>query len=799
MTTGESKQHGIFVSPETPSPEPTCWTFFQWMGTECEPWTSELEITSAMFYTVVDILVERHISRQVFGFPSWEALQSAIELEVTSRSRSMRKKRKFLKRLRTVSKLLAADNEAFLNNDLREDNAKFTTYPESMRKWIFSTEVNDDVRKVCRKGSGLTLNPLALAVLMDEAGLTDWDPTLPQEISEGFDSAGPSVVSRFYRLRPDLAHVDFTSLGYSPVDNSLDLLRMEKSQPYADEELLKTVEEGIEKDIALGRYRRISRKVALTQLELGGILTRCFGVRQGTPEQPKFREIWDERRRNRMSCIVSQLTLPGTRHLQKMMATYRSGTPPKVETFQSRRSVFREMELTRAAYDTWCSQQHPDQLPQCRRDAAQNIAQAIATLEARESIDPERAFITRQIGLRVVDYKKAYHMLPVQAGGNIGTYWSQASQDFEYLQILCCTMGNVLSVVNWCRLAEMVAGIVVRAGAPCSIYIDDGVVFGRDEGCATVNELIYLEVSQAIGLDISGKAEARQSSEDGPLKILGLIWSFDGDWVLSLPPASVNNTLQTAILLRDAARDRDFGRLDRTSLQKVLGRCQWYSDVVFLQIHKSLHWFEYWWNLTLKVRFFLRQLVNALDLVIDALEELAQNPISLRLDESLFTHSHPWIMSDASLENGEARLGAFVIDRSGQVHYFTFALRAEAGCSIGYYETLAALWAVKVFKAVISGSRPCMYVDNSEAVFATLRGSCRNNKTRQLAAEFERVCRSQKTRPHLEWVPSRWNLSDMLTRSSLFVHFLRMFPNAVRVDVGHLLGEDMTPIFNDCV
>ena len=84
-------------------------------------------------------------------------------------------------------------------------------------------------------------------------------------------------------------------------------------------------------------------------------------------------------------------------------------------------------------------------------------------------------------------------------------------------------MGNKFSVQSWCRVAELTMCICARLGrivAP--IYIDDAIIFGIGDGLTESLEF-YEALSECLGLELSNRPAACQSSlELKQVKILGL-------------------------------------------------------------------------------------------------------------------------------------------------------------------------------------------------------------------------------------------------------------------------------------
>ena len=71
---------------------------------------------------------------------------------------------------------------------------------------------------------------------------------------------------------------------------------------------------------------------------------------------------------------------------------------------------------------------------------------------------------------------------------------------------------------------------------------------------------------------------------------------------------------------------------------------------------------------------------------------------------------------------------------------------------------------IYTFRKVLEGKDLIMYIDNQSVCGALIKGSSRSRDIQQLTSGFHAMCAKIRVRIWVEWVPSKSNPADILSR-----------------------------------
>ena len=177
------------------------------------------------------------------------------------------------------------------------------------------------------------------------------------------------------------------------------------------------------------------------------------------------------------------------------------------------------------------------------------------------------------IGLR--GWSKAYYMVGVRAPeDNPVAAWDPARNRYRLWISSVLNMGNKFSVQSWCRVAELAMCVCARLGKMVApICIDDAIIFGVGEDFRESLDF-YEALSECLGLELSDKPAARQSSlELDQVKILGLHYNWGAtrgarSLTISVPEEQLTKLECLAEKLLEQLAGKDIVRKD---IQRLLG------------------------------------------------------------------------------------------------------------------------------------------------------------------------------------------------------------------------------------
>ena len=601
-----------------------------------------------------------------------------------------------------------------------------------------------------------TRNVVAMRRLARECGHADLD--LPECVLKGFQTVGEGATTGLWKH--DQKAAEATIRDVHEFYNAAIVIR--KHAPIGfPVHALEAIITDIEADVLLGRYREIS----------AGDLARNPAYAFPKVEPSKVRTLVDERWKNTFSRLPEKVRLHGTRTIAEVIRAYMA--PLGAEQLVGR------MPATQLGSEL--TAQIEDELRAYKRDARQSVHNAPLThLEGAASGALRTANLDRQhgpggeipnIGLR--DWSKAYYMVGVRdPEDNPVAAWDPSRNRYRLWVSSVLNMGNKFSVQSWCRVAELTMCICARIGhivAP--IYIDDAIIFGIGDGL--IESLQFYEaLSDCLGLELSNKPAARQSSlELQQVKILGLYyrWGTEGgrnSLTISVPEEQLHKLEALAAKLLGQLAEKSVVRKD---IQRLLGTANFVSVSSATRAGSEVLRPLYEWvsedGFAAKVKS--RDARRMLGLTIQAVVTIAKERCDIVYVLATIMRPLVALYTDASSDgarDGGPMLGIVLLRENGEIWRTSSPWKGDPDERIEVLEAAAVRLAAETYTAELTGRDVLVLVDNTTTAYGFIKCSSRSTRAVRLAVDTVKIWHKSETSAFYSFVKSEWNIADFYTR-----------------------------------
>ena len=506
------------------------------------------------------------------------------------------------------------------------------------------------------------------------------DKKLWERVLHGFPSLGSGDKTGVWEEREGAAEISAEDVK----DFYQACISLRQLKPNFEDRLLDAVISEIESDAELGRLTEISVE------ELRAVPAYAFPKEEAT----KVRVIIDARFHNQWANLTERLTLYGTRWITQTIALY--GAPcgeegKAIPAPQTRREAHASMaerlqEVKKARDDVAKGGEAKKRIS--RERAAHEAETQLRTLIAEIRRKTETLTAASEAAPGVIpemgsdDFSKAYYLLGVESPHDlpVGAWDNKApgphgAGSYRYWVSNVLQMGSVRSVPDFCRISELVMTIMIRSHVPCLAYIDDVNYFGATRRQIRLCKELYHEVAETLGLELSPKEGADQSSDrTSHVKALGVHyhWNRDlGTLKISVPEDKKERAIET---LEELDREVIAKNVNPKTVQRAIGIGQWVTTAAVWRKIGAEPWRNFYpWTVPGKyfdslkadgkARASLRKAIGVARTLVKELEPTVISPGSWKNQRTCF------LWSDASTDGGpagEPMLGGLLIDHRGR-------------------------------------------------------------------------------------------------------------------------------------
>ena len=645
---------------------------------------------------------------------------------------------------------------------------------ESENERLIATAAPVHLRKVL--ATDRTRNVLAIRRLCELAGHPDVG--LPDAILNGFPSTGPAPVTGLWR--PVEAKEPSGEQAKAFFDQ---LVTERRRRPGFPDDLLTGLIHEIEEDVKRGRFAEITFE------ELQAPPSLAFPKDESDETRQKIRLLIDERERNAFSTPAEKLQLYGSAHIAELLMMYtvpageEESVAHRVGLNQARRPLWpetaRRLAEAKERLRVWgaAARQESDWsgLRRCLREAVRV-----------KNADPGGGPGGVLPEMASDDISKAYYLFGTDAPETSPfCAYDPLKAGWRYFLSYVLNMGAFHSVPSFCRVSEALMGFAAFLGLALLAYLDDANYVAATVESIVASKALYWELIQTIGLELSTKPAADQSSHRGSsMRVLGLQYRWLREAQL-IEISPTDDKLQRLVGLCDEL----LGQLASKSLDlKTLLRAAGLGTFVIHSTPRKIgaECLRVFYDFGTKESFAAR--------VKDRDQRARLRRAILLLRERVRLHTplvvakqrrmpivHLW--TDASSDGvtgpeGETYpcLGGVLLDEDGEI--FVYSLPAvhhrvrRAGIEV--LEALAAYVAYTTWADQLKGRFVYCDVDNIGEMYALVKLSAKNSATCNVAAYVAKLTRLLDMATHYGYVKSELNPADAFTRWDLTQEALRV-------------------------
>ena len=384
------------------------------------------------------------------------------------------------------------------------------------------------------------------------------------------------------------------------------------------------------------------------------------------------------------------------------------------------------------------------------------------------------------VELGTKDWSGAYYQVGVRRPDlNPITWWGPTLGKWRYALSNILNMGSRFSVPSWCRVANFVEAAAARYGrlvAP--IYIDDAAIFGLtktiDSGIA-----FYETLSEILGLELSGKADANQESRvTNRVRLLGLDYVFSreaGTITIEIPEDTKGKVAETGAKILRGISDL---AVDRKDIERFVGGLTFVACAsgtrAGMELIRPLHeWCRHeTFSMLIKSQIWRSQLKAVVKTLLCMLDEPMYKVIGKREQRGMYllitdaSGADEVTNEDGSKTRATPWLGAMLWTPQGDVYVTRTEQPGDVETNIAVLEARAVAMGIATWGHLFQGADVLVYLDNQNAAYNFVRAGGKAPETAKIATDVALWGYSQATRFFYQYIRTDLNVADALTRES---------------------------------
>lgn len=655
---------------------------------------------------------------------------------------------------------------------------KAETLEENERR--IDAESPAHVAQVLRAG-GRTRNVVAFERLLERAKHPDG--SLIARILQGFGTIGSADKTGNWleNGQLEIPKERFVQFWQAAV-----ILRTQKPAGFDDEHLDEIIH-GLEEDVKAGRVREVQ------EADLVAPPAYLFPKAEAT----KIRRLVDARPQNEYSNMLEKLKLWGSRQTWETIEAYRCPAGKEdllshVPAVQSTKDTYHAMEKRRKVEPPASSGGDARARTRAAKRNWEKCRQRVKHRNDEADRDTDGSVIPEIIS---DDFRLAYYQFACERPElNAIAGWDnmKVPKSYRYFFAYTLQMGNLLSVPSFCRVGEGVMSVAITLlHLPTLLYIDDAAMFAASREQAVIAKELYHQLCDTLGLLMSHKPDADQSSaRTDRIKSLGIQYDWERDEngtankiTISIPAEKLEKAAAALDEVIDQADRNTQTRISQKTIEKAIGISSW--------VTRAGSWFrtgiEPWrfmYEFTGDEEKFRRLAADKgmrskLWKAAGAAKDFVKNTKPTIIERGGQATRTAALWTDASTDGGADGgpcIGGVIILPDGESRAFSRELTKEECNEMGLgdeprIETLellasavaAAIWGNLLSKTIIWAN-----VDNVIQLYALVKLQGKRAITCNLALATSKILNEAQARAFWRYERSAWNVADWTTRADYF-------------------------------